>query len=525
MRHGAVAALIDRQAGARTNGGPLGAHRSLSTPGQGDHVRMQAQTLTATALMLLAATSIAAAADRTLVDAAKRQDSTGARALIAKNVDVNVAGPDGATALHWAAHWNDVDLAARLLRAGAAANAGNDHGVTPLALAALNGSPEMVRLLLEGKADPNLARSTGETPLMTAARTGVLDVVSQLLTAGAVVTAKEPSQDQDALMWALSEGHTAVAQALIARGANIQARSKGGFTPLLFAARAGDLESTVALVKAGADVNDASPDGTSALLLATVRGHAKLAMHLLEQGANPNVDAAGFTALHWASGSWETELTGPNGIVARSDEEWNALPGVQDGKLALVEALLAHGADPNAAMGKIPPRVGYTQLAVENRVVGVNPHAGATPYVLAALAGEVEIMRALAKAGADPRGTTGDKTTALMVAAGLGRYQAESRLTEARAIETVNAALELGSDINAANEAGNTALHGAAYIKSERMVQLLVDKGATINVQNKRGQTPTVVADTIRAGSATVAGKTSTGDLLRRLAAQSQAAK
>jgi ankyrin repeat protein len=345
----------------------------------------------------------------------------------------------------------------------------------------------------------------------------VLDVVDALLASGANVKAKEPAQEQDALMWAVSEKHSAVARRLITGGAEVQARSKGGYTPLLFAARVGDLDAARALLASGASVNDAAPDGSSALLVATVRGHADLAIYLLEQGADANSDAAGFTALHWASGSWETELTGPNGIVAQGDAEWSALPGVQAGKLRLVEALLKHGANPNAAAGKIPPRVGYTQLAVENRVVGVNPHAGATPFVLAAMAGEVDVMRAVAAAGADPRGTTSDKTTALMVAAGLGRYQAESRLTEARALETVKAALELGADVNAANDSGNTALHGAAYIKSNTLVQFLVDQGALVNVANKRGQTPAVVADTIRAGSATVSGRTATGDLLRKL--------
>ena len=96
-----------------------------------------------------------------------------------------------------------------LIGAGASVNAANDYGVTPLSLACVNGNPAMVAALLKAGANPNAAGSTGETPLMTAARTGVLAVVEALAASGADVRAKEPGQEQDALMWAISEKHTA----------------------------------------------------------------------------------------------------------------------------------------------------------------------------------------------------------------------------------------------------------------------------------------------------------------------------
>lgn len=462
----------------------------------------------------------ASATDRRLVEAAKKRDRDGVQALLKLRVDVNTPQADGATALHWAAHWDDLPTAELLLRAGANVQAVNDYDVTPLALACTNGHAAMVVLLLNAGADPNTARSTGETPLMTAARTGNLEVVQALLARGADVQAKEPGSDQTALMWAVSEKHTDVVRALLDRAADVQARSKGGFTPLLFAARVGDIDAARTLVAAGANVNDRAPDGTSALVVATVRGHTPVALFLLDHGADPNANGAGYTALHWASGTWETELTGPNGIVTEPDDEWGALAGVRAGKLELVKALLAHGADANAPLAKTPPRVGYTQLQVEHRVVGVNIYSGATPFLLAATAADVDVMRVLAAAGADPRATSADKTTALMVAAGLGRYLAESRVTEGKALEAVKLAIELGSDVNAVNDAGNTALHGAAYIKANTIVQFLADRGAALSVKNKRAQTALTFADSIRAGSATVASRTETGDLLRRLGAR-----
>ena len=461
-----------------------------------------------------------AAPDRRLVEAAKKQDREGVQALLTQKVDVNVAQADGATALHWAAHWDDLLTAERLIGRGANVQAANAYGVTPLALAASNASAAMVILLLKAGADPNAARSTGETPLMSAARTGSVDVVKALLAGGADVRAKEPGADQTALMWAISEKHQAIVRVLLDGGADVQARSKGGFTPLLFAARAGDLDVTRMLIAAGANVDDTAPDGSSALLVATVRGHSGVAMLLLDWGADPNANGAGYSALHWAAGIWETELNGPNGIVTHPNDEWGSLGGVQTGKLELIEALLAHGADPNAQLTKTPPRVGYSQLPVEHRLVGVNVYGGATPFLLAAVACDTEVMRALVAGGADPLRTSADKTTPLMVAAGLGRYMAESRVTEQQALNAVTLALELGGDVNAVNDSGNTALHGAAHTKSNRVVQFLVDHGTALNIKNKRGQTPLMIADTIRAGSATVASRTETGDLLRRLGAE-----
>jgi ankyrin repeat protein len=462
----------------------------------------------------------AADADRRLADAARNRDHRAVQALVTGGADVNGRQPDGATALHWAAHWDDLATADTLLTAGAAVDVENDLGVTPLALAATNGSIPMLTRLLDAGASPDAPAGTRETPLMLAARTGVVDAVRLLLDRGADANAVEPAARQTALMWAAAEKHTAVVKLLVERGAAIGARSQNGYSPLLFAARSGDLDAARILLAAGAPVNDAVPDGTSVLVLATVRGHAALARHLLERGADANASASGYGALHWVAGSWETEMTGPNGIRASADNEWRALGGVPEGRLDLMRALLAHGADPNLPLVKTPPRVGYTQLQVEHRVAGTAPFPGATPFLLSAMAADVAAMRLLVEYGADPRRTSHDKTTALMVAAGLGRYLAESRVTPSQAFEAVRLAHELGVPIDAVNDAGNTALHGAAFIKLDEVVEYLIEHGAPIEVKNKRGQTPETLGDTTRAGSATIAGRTATGDLIRRLKAR-----
>ncbi|MCY4509124.1 MAG: ankyrin repeat domain-containing protein, partial [Acidobacteria bacterium] len=338
--------------------------------------------------------------------------------------------------------------------------------------------------------DPNRARDTGETPVMTCARTGSLKAVRALLAHGADPSAAEPWHGQTALMWAAGGGHAAAARALVEHGADVEARSKGGFTALLIAAREDDPALVGDLVAAGADVNAAAPDGTTPLHVAVVRGHAALAMVLLEHGADPNVDGSGYTALHWVAGSWHTELTGRlRGIDTDADREWRSLNGLRAGKLALVDALLAHGADPDVRLGRHPPQFGFASQRFRVSLLG------ATPFLLAAMDANVDVMRRLAAAGADTRAATDEKNTPLMVGAGLGQVPAETRVTGDGAFEAVRLVLELGADVNDLNVRGRSALHGAAHVRSDAIVQLLVDRGALVNVEDDRNITPLMIAE------------------------------
>ena len=95
-----------------------------------------------------------------LVDAVKKQDQQAVRSLLEAHADVNSPAADGATALSWAAHWNDLETADLLIRAGANVNAMNDYGVTALWEACNNGSAALVEKLAQAGADPNAARAS-----------------------------------------------------------------------------------------------------------------------------------------------------------------------------------------------------------------------------------------------------------------------------------------------------------------------------------------------------------------------------
>ena len=446
--------------------------------------------------LCVAAGSVAllAAPDLRLIQAVRGKDIQAVRTLLKQRVDVNAPQGDGATALHWAARLDDLAIADILLRAGARAGAANDNGATPLHLACINRSDTMVVRLLGAGADANAAMLNGETVLMTCARGGNATAVRALLMKGARVNAKESAHEQTALMWAAAQKQSDVVRLLTEAGADVRARSKiypqivapydtqragreelsymvfaGGLTPLFFAARSGDVESARLLMAAGANPNDHLPDGTSPLVMAAYSGRGDVGVLLLDKGSDPNDSSAGYTPLHAA--------------ILKSD-------------VSLVKALLARGANPNIRMTKSTPKRRDSEDFVLQPVV-----VGSTPYLLAAKFLEPEIMRALKAGGADTSLSMPTGTTPLMLASGIDSLATANRRgvrivdfgkvePESQALETVSAALSLGADVNATNQAGDTALHGAAALRYDTVIQFLADHGAQMNAKNKRGLTP-----------------------------------
>jgi ankyrin repeat protein len=358
----------------------------------------------------------------------------------------------------------------------------------------------MVELLLKAGADPNTTLPGGETALMTAARTGRMEAVNALLARGADIHAKEKKQGQTALMWAAAEGHAEVVAALVKAGADFQTRVSSGFTPLLFAVREGRLGVVKALLKAGADPNETmQPNaaaglhlgyrgprgGTSALALAVTNAHFEVAAHLLDAGADPNASLPGLTALHIISDVRKPGV-GDNDPAPEGSGNMSSLE--------LVKKLVAKGANVNAKMTR--------RIALG--MTGLNT-LGATPFFLAAKTADAELMRTLAALGADPVLPNADNSTPLMAAAGLGtRSPGEDAGTESEVLEAVQLALELGNDINAVDNNGETAMHGAAYKNLPLVVQFLYDRGARIEVwnqRNKHGWTPLAIATGYRFGN------------------------
>lgn len=482
--------------------------------------------------VLVLLTAVSAVSAGPLTDAVKRRDLGEVRALLADQVDVNARDGDGATALHWAASLDEAALVDELLAHGASPAAANDLGVTPLHLAAANANAAITTRLLAGGAPADAATAAGITPLMEAARVGQLEIVRALLRAGASANPREKQRGQTALMWAAARGHSAILGALLAAGAEVSPKTatrtvtvmldrgpgreaktamkhgaqvrQGGFTALHFAAQSGSVESARLLANAGAPLEVQAADGNTALVLSTFNGHGAVARLLLELGADANANGAGYTALHAAALRADLETT---------------------------EALLAHGADPNARLTQgSPVRRFASQWALPR------PFLGASPLVVAAAYREAAVVKALLAGGAAVDAPIGTGLTALLVAVDttfekevrptdLARWNIvdsdfpEVPTSEDDVVATLRALTEAGANANATDENGSTALHFAASHGWTRAIQLLADRGAALTVVNKSGKSPLDLATPRPDGRGRSLGSEASAALLQKLIA------
>jgi ankyrin repeat protein len=386
------------------------------------------------------------------------------------------------------------------VKAGANVDATNRYGIPPLAVACTNGNAALVQLLLNAGADPNAVMKGGETVLMLAARSGSVDAVKALLVRGAKPEARE-RKGQSALMWAAAEGHVAVVRALLEAGADLNATLDSGFTPFFFAVREGHIEVVRALLDAGVDVNKpllrrerpqmrdniyarAPARGTSPVVLAVQNGHFELAIALVDAGANPNDVQTGFSPLHTLS--W----------VRKPDSSDISDPAVPAGSgkltsLEFVREIVKRGANVNLQLEKGTPKLNNTSSRIDVE--------GATPFLMAADRSDVPLMKVLLELGADPKLANVTNTTPLMAAAGLGTTEPlEEAGEEPEALEAVKLLLDLGADVNAIDNNGDTAMHGAAYAAYPSVVKLLAERGADPQIwkeKNKFGRTPLFIAE------------------------------
>ncbi len=488
-------------------------------------------------LLLVAVCLYGATNDFRLMDAVKRGDAGAVKAMLAAGADPNQASADGSTPLHWAVHEENLEITDALLKAGAKAEAASRYRMTPLTLAAEAGNAALINRLLDAGADPNGTSEEGQTALMTASLNGKTDAIRALIRRGAKINLAEAYKGQTALMLAAGEGNTAAAEQLIEFGAELRAKSKAGYTPLLFAVRNNRYQTAKFLLEHGGNPNDTIPDGTSALHMAVLNADFDLASLLLDFKANPNVlDPRGYP-IHivvWLHKPGAPPDFAMNGV----DPQPVPQPSGRLSHVDILKKLLAKGADPNAkvaftestfvpvgGLSKNPPlmQIGRHYLA----------YVGATPFYLAARNGDVEMMKILAEAGADPKMPTKYGVTPLMGAACLDYYEGEtagpfSGVTEAERLEAVKLAVKLGNDVNARTNFGDykmtgtpektilgypdnikdllnlgvgdmrfngmTALHGAVICNQPSIVQYLIDQGAKVDAKNTLGWTPLMVA-------------------------------
>ena len=463
------------------------------------------------------------------------------------------AQTDSVTPLLTAIYRGDLQAVDRLIAGGANVRAANREGVTPLAMACLDGDLPIIDRLLKAGADPKQRGPNGETLLMFAARNGRVDVITRLHAAGADVNAREGLRGTTALMWAAEQRHPGAVKALLAAGADpaiasgpaglpqnymaprvnvsavqdarlrraraaaagrtydeqvaferqnpvgraggppadasadddtvVQAglvgNGGGGLTALIFAAREGDVDSAKALIDGGARIDQATEYGWTPLLTAVNNRNYALAKMLIDRGANVNIaNKGGWTPLYLATDNRNIE--GGDYPVPKPDLD----------HLEVIKALLEHGANPNARIrdNTLTRTIFTMQWFFED---------GATAFVRAAQSSDTELMKLLLQYRADPFLATGNGDTALTAAGGIGWVEGVTyERSPQENVEALRMLLDLGLDPNGANREGRTALMGAALKGRNAAVQLLVDRGAKLEIEDRGSR------DTDKLGSA-----------------------
>jgi len=222
------------------------------------------------------------------------------------------------------------------------------------------------------------------TPIEAAVETGCPAVVQQLLDAEAAVCGAESGAP---LSLAAREGDPEVVQLLLDAGADLEARDACGRTPLMNACTGGFPEVAELLLEAGVDPVAKGEDGETAILCAAESGARVLVELLAARVGEPE----GREALNVCA---EHDLTEEQ--RNRDSRVRRLFEAASRGKLAAVDKLLAEGVAPDAS-------------EEEDEELQV------TPLMIAAEAGELEVMQRLIEAGADVNRVAEGRTTIFRV--------------------------------------------------------------------------------------------------------------
>ena len=419
--------------------------------------------------------------DSPVADGARLGDVDTVRTLLRDGVDVNAAQGDGMTALHWAAFYENVELAEMLLYAGANVEATTRLGAyTPLLVASKTGNAAIVEKLLDATADANGASSVGTTPLMLATASGSTDAAAVLLEHGADINAAEIGRRRTPLMFAAAYNRYEVVEFLAAKGADVTAMTK-----------------TVNIAKADKKWRDADANRRKRRLAAAEKKAAEEAKAKGE--ALPAVEPAAGSgknffakAFGWLPGVGEKEEPTrrrrrriPYGKLVGSYGGMTALHlAARQGNQEAVDALLAAGGNVNVTSGGdhttpllIATINGHFDLASSLLERGADPNlasdAGATP-----LYGAINLQWAPKALYPQPTSHQQQKLSYLeyMEILLIADADPNARLTKKLWYSSYN------FDLSGVDESGATAFWRAAYGTDVEAMKLLVAYGAEPNL-------------------------------------------
>eukprot|EP00079_Xenopus_tropicalis_P014527 XP_004911129.1 PREDICTED: ankyrin repeat domain-containing protein 17 isoform X6 [Xenopus tropicalis] len=319
------------------------------------------------------------------------------------------------------------------------------------------------------------------------------------------IDAQTESNHDTALTLACAGGHEELVQTLLERGANIEHRDKKGFTPLILAATAGHVGVVEILLDNGADI-EAQSERTkdTPLSLACSGGRQEVVELLLARAANKeHRNVSDYTPLSLAASGGYVNIIK---ILLNAGAEINSRTGsklgisplmlaAMNGHTAAVKLLLDMGSDINAqietnrntalTLACFQGRTEVVSLLLDRKAnVEHRAKTGLTPLMEAASGGYAEVGRVLLDKGADVNAppVPSSRDTALTIAADKGHYKFCELL------------ISRGAHIDVRNKKGNTPLWLAANGGHLDVVQLLVQAGADVDAADNRKITPLMAA-------------------------------
>jgi ankyrin repeat protein len=477
----------------------------------------------------------AADGSTSLMWAAYNDDLELVRALLKAGARANVTSNFGATALSETIKLGNLSLFRVLLDAGADIESPNLDNQTALMLAINTNQQEMAKLLIERGANVKaIEKFRDQTVLMWAAASNQPDIVDLLLAKGAGTQVNLRAAFDDWERMQTSEPR-----------AQYGTRQTGGLTALMFATRSGCLRCAVSLVEAGADVNKPNPEGITPLINALDNGRFDITMFLLDKGANPHVwDMHGRTPIYVAvdrkagaggggfggggpgggrgapTGAAPGAIGGPGGpgtpppgFGAAGGPGAPAAAGPGGAPRApavtgtdVIKRLLAAGVDTNHELTRKRPYGGG-----RGRFQDYDLRGGVGPLFLATMNNDHESMQLLLAHGAEVDLRNVMKMTPLMMATSMrgtgGGGGGGAPAGGDRVNKTIEILLDAGANIDAQvtgshnrtavimayvagrDQEGKTGLMAAAENGQDRIVKLLLDRGASLAVQDATKKT------------------------------------
>jgi uncharacterized protein len=364
--------------------------------------------------------------------------------------------------------------------------------------AAESGDTPAVLTLLSGGAFINATDERGRTAVMAATHTNQVETVQALIDAGADINIRDHRMDNP-FLYASAEGLFEIVKLTIDANADTHITNRFGGTALIPAAERGHVEIVQELLtRTDVDVNHVNNLGWTALLEAIILSdggerYQQIVQLLVDYGANINIpDNNGLTPLDHARARGFNEI-GQILLTTAASRDQQLILAAEQGDLETVKRLLAWGAsvdvqDENGRTALIaaayPNNLPIANLLIEAEAdVNIQDNTQQSAYLIATSEGYLELLRLTLQAGADVHSTDSYNGTGLIRAADRGH------------VEIIQELLKTDIEIGHINNLGWTALLEAIILgdggpRHTKVVRLLVDEGADVNLADSNGTTP-----------------------------------